>query len=124
MKKESLKWIILIDPFKKEISRIKQDVNNIDSIKKTLNCEWLEQVTLLSYPKTMVLCDEMSRVDENSNKRYVQCGQHIYVNKIMLVGVENAEITDCKLSLQDANKLTDFKHKDYIDTPIGFNWLE
>jgi hypothetical protein len=116
-------WVIVIDPFIKEVKRIKID-NDWELLKKTIDLDkddLVEAVRLYSYPSTHVLCDENGRLKEG-DKRYVQVGEHVYTGKVLLIGSEGEEFDSCKVKMTDVMPLIDFKNKDYMDSPIAM-WL-
>jgi len=123
MEQQSHNWVILIDPFTKEILRTKIDVSNLDSIKKMLGCDYIESVTLYNYPMTHVLCDENGRVNSTEKARYVKVGQHVYVNKIMLIGSEQSEFSDCLLKLKSMIDIVEFMPNDYKENGFGNEYI-
>ncbi len=116
-------WVIIVDPFKKEVTRIKLD-NDFDLLKKTIDLttdDLIESVRLFSYPSTHVLCDENGRLKDNE-KRYVQIGEHVFTGKCMLIGSEGSEFDSCKVKMTDVMPIIDFKAADYMDTPMAL-WI-
>ena len=116
MIKENKIWVIVVDPFKKEV--IKQKINNdLTSIKKLINLddsELVESVRLYDYPVTYVLCDENGRL-KSGDKRYVEIKNIVYTGKCVIIGLENHEFASCNIKMEYLSKIIDFKNRDYID---------
>tara|TARA_R110002153_G_scaffold209534_1_gene362126 strand:+ start:14982 stop:15371 length:390 start_codon:yes stop_codon:yes gene_type:complete len=117
MEQQSHNWVIIIDPFTKEILRTKIETS-LDNIKKILDCDYIESVTLYNYPQTFVLCDENGRVNRKEKEEYTKIGSNVYVNKVMLIGAEQAEFADCLLKLEDVNHIIKFMPNDYDDNEL------
>jgi hypothetical protein len=81
------KNVIIIDPEKREINYTSHSIDLKDII-KSLDCQLVEMIYLYSYPNVTVICDEEGRLKNNDEKYYVQLGEHIFVNKIMLVNLD------------------------------------
>ena len=79
--------VIIIDPKKREIDYTSHETD-LENIRKSLDCKFIEMIYLFSYPNVTVICDEEGRLKNNDKKYYVRLGEHIFVNKIMLVNLD------------------------------------
>ena len=107
-----------IDPQKKTISKISIE-NDLQKIYKLLNCEIIEAVPLHNVGQTerYVICDENGRLHEG--KKYftqIHDGPSIvFCGKLLLVGENKGDFTDCPYSIDDMKEIVEFKDDEYED---------
>ena len=141
-------WGWIIDPQYKIIQhKLLQVDDNLDTLRKVVDCKYLESVSLQSHPNAVAFCDEEGRLCEDKEKRYFsyqwltephsgmnvpisdvqsnhrkQCpvNEIIFCKTVVVFGInDEGDISDAPLDLMQLASSLSFLPDDYTDEP---NW--